>query len=56
MKKESKKLKVFQKLLTQIIQSPQYIQGRQSQSCEENVYEENDQELGISGNTGTISK
>ena len=55
MKKESKKLKVFQKLLTQIIQSPQYIQGRQSQSCGENVYEENE-ELGISGNTGTISK
>ena len=56
MEKESKKLKVFQKLLKQIIQSPQYIQGRQSQSCGENVYEENDQELGISGNTGTISK
>ena len=38
-------------------QSPQYNQSRQSQSSasRENVSKETDQELGISGNTGTIT-
>ena len=58
-RKKSKKLKTFQnysssfqKLL--ISQSPQYNQGRQSQSSRGNVYKETYQELGISGNTVTI--
>ena len=38
-------------------QSPQYNQSRQSQSSasRENVSKETDQELGIFGNTGTIT-
>ena len=55
-KKEIKKLKCFHKLTEKISQSPQYNQSRQSQSSRGNVYEETDQELGISGNTGTIPK
>ena len=39
-KKESKTLNTFQKLLEQISQSPQYNQSRQGQSSRENVYEE----------------
>ena len=35
-------------------QSPQHNQSRQSQSSGGNAYEETDQELCISGNTGTI--
>ena len=50
-KMESKKLKTFQKLL-EISESPQYNQSRLSQSSRRNVYEETDQELDISGNTG----
>ena len=50
-KKETKKLKTFQKLLEKISQSPQHNQSRKSQKCRGNVYEETDQELGISGNT-----
>ena len=53
-KMESKKLKTFQKLLEQISQSSQYNQSRQSQSSRGNAYEETDQELDISGNTGNI--
>ena len=39
-------------------QKPQYNQSRQSQSNARNVYQETDQhqELGISGNTGTIPR
>ena len=51
-KKESK----LQKLLEQISQSLQYNQSMQNQGIRGNVYEETDQELGISRNTGTISK
>ena len=53
-KKESKKLKNFQKLFQQISQSQQYKQSRQSSRG--NVYKETGQEPGISGNTGTITK
>ena len=53
-KKERKKLNKFQKLLEQISQSPQYNHSRQSQRNRGNVYEEINQELGASGNTGTI--
>ena len=55
-KKESKKIKIFQKLLEQIIQSPQYNQRGQCQSIGRNVYEETDQEIDMSGNTGTTAK
>ena len=53
---ESKNLKTFLKLREYISQSPQYNHSRQSQSSRGNVYEETDQELVISGNTGTIPK
>ena len=43
-KKERKKLKSFQKLLSK------------SGVIRENVYQETNQELGISGNTGTIPR
>ena len=55
-KNESKKLKSFQKILEQISQSPQYNQCRQNQSSRGIVYEKNNQELDIAGNTGTIPK
>ena len=48
--------KTFQKLLEYISQSPQYNQSRHSHS-RENVYEATDQQqVEISGNTGTIPK
>ena len=55
-KKESKKIKIFQKLLEQISQSPQYNQRGQCQSSGRNVYEETDQEIDMSGNTGSTAK
>ena len=55
-KKKSEKIKTFQELLKQIKQSPQYNQNSQGLSSRGYVYEESDQELVISGNTGTISK
>ena len=48
-KKESKELKAFQKLL-------KYNHRSLSQSSRGNVYEETEQELGISDNIGTIPK
>ena len=55
-KKESKKIKIFQKLLEQISHSPQYNQRGQCQSSGRNVYEETDQEIDMSGNTGSTAK
>ena len=54
--KEGKTPKTFQKLLEQISQSLQYNLNSQSQRSRGNTYEETDQELDISGNTGTIPK
>ena len=53
-KNESKKLKTFKKLLEQIVQVFQYNQNRKSQRSRGKVYQETEQELNISGNTGTI--
>ena len=58
-RKESKKLKSFQKLLQQIGQSPQDNQsgqGQTSASIRGNVYYENDQELDISVYIGIIPR
>ena len=49
-----KKLRTFQKLLEYV--SLSHNQSRQSLSSRGNVYEETDQELGISGNTDIIPK
>ena len=51
-----KKEKVFQKLLEKICQSSWCNHSRQKQSSRGNVYEKTDEELGISGNAGTIPK
>ena len=56
-KKESKKLRTFRNYssrLTRVLRK--YNRSRQSQSSNGNVYEETEQELGISGNNGTIFK
>ena len=56
-KKENKNLKIFQKLLEQIRQNPQYIirEGRAT-VVKRNSYEETDQELAIFAYTYTIPK
>ena len=53
-KKESKTLKTFQKLLEQISQGP-LVQSEQAElSSRGNVYEQINQKLHISGNTGRV--
>ena len=55
-KEENIKLKHFQNLLEYISQSSQYKLSRESHGRRGNGYQRTDQELGLAGNTDTISK
>ena len=55
-KKKSKTLKTFQKLVEQISQSPSVPSQQAELSSRGNTYEEIDQKLHISGNTGRVKR